>query len=177
MKLKTKLSVLVLLTLILTLMSGCQPKTPEIPLQDILDAVKEEMGDDYIPSRPLDAEAIENITGIKPELVKEFLAEGPMMSMHVDTFMAFRAEAGKGDDIAEALSAYRKFLVEESMQYPMNLAKVQASKVVQQGDYVFFLVLGAFDDTSEDSQSKEAIEFAQKEVADVEKVIEEFFKS
>ena len=177
MKLKTKISVLVLLTLILTLLSGCQPKTPEIPLQDILDAVKEEMGDDYIPSRPMEMDEIENFTGINASLVKDFIAEGPMMSMHVDTFMSFRAEKGKGDEIAEALNAYRKFLVEESMQYPMNLAKVQSAKVVQEGDYVFFLMLGAFDDTSEDSQSKEAIEFAQKEVAAVEKVIREFFKS
>ena len=177
MKLKTKLSVLVLLTLILTLLSGCQPKTPEIPLQDIIDAVKEEMGDDYIPSNPLDAEEVEIITGVKPTLVKDFTAEGPLMSMHVDTFMAFRAEEGKGDEIAKTLNAYRKFLVEESMQYPMNLAKVQSAKVVQEGDYVFFIMLGAFDDTSEDSQSKEAIEFAQKEVAAVEKVILEFFKS
>ena len=176
MKLKTKLALMFLILLSLTILSGCQPKTPEIPLQDILDAVKEDMGDDYIPSRPMDAKEVENFTGVKPDLVKEFIAEGPMMSMHVDTFMAFRAEAGKGKQVADALKAYRKFLVEESMQYPMNLAKVQASKVVQQGDYVFFLMLGAFDDSSADAESKEAIEFAQKEVADVEKVLLGFFK-
>ena len=47
------------------------------------------------------------------------------------------------------------------MQYPMNLPKINASQVVQNGDYVAFIMLGAINDdmdASEDDQAKFAEE-------------------
>ena len=173
---KSKLIALALLVVtLLALLAGCN-KTLEIDLNEVLEAVKEELGEDYIPVRPIDMEEIENFTGIAENLVKDYVAEGPMMSMHVDTFMAFRAEKGKGKDVAAKLNDYRTYLVEESLQYPMNMSKVEASKVVQEGDYVFFIMLGAFGNPEAEAGSKEANEFAQEEVARVEPVIEGFFK-
>lgn len=175
MKTKKLLALILLGATLLVLLAGCN-KTPDLDLTEILDAVKEELGEDYIPVRPIDLEEIENFTGVTSAMVKDFVAEGPMMSMHVDTFMGFRAEKGKGKDVAAKLNEYRTYLVEESLQYPMNISKVEASKVVQEGDYVFFIMLGAFGDPDVDAGSKEAAEFAQGEVARVEAVIESFFK-
>ena len=52
-------------------------------------------------------------------------------------------------------------LKEDTMMYPMNVARIQASQVVRHGDYVFFLILGAYGDdvnTTEEEQQKFADE-------------------
>ena len=66
-----------------------------------------------------------------------------MISTQVDTFVAVEAKDGKADAVASALNSYRDDLVNNSMQYPMNIPKVNASRVYQKGNYVFFLMLGA----------------------------------
>lgn len=50
-----------------------------------------------------------------------------MISTFVETFIGVQAKDGKGDDVEAALNAYRDRLVGDTMQYPMNIAKIQAS--------------------------------------------------
>ena len=49
---------------------------------------------------------------------------------------------GKEDEVFQALTAYRDNLVNNSMQYPMNIGKIQASVVENVDGYVCFLLLG-----------------------------------
>lgn len=157
---------------------GCAPKTPEnvnVDIKEVHNAVKESFGEDYIPNTDIEKDGIENIYGLKVEDMEEYIAQAPMISMNVDTFIAIKAKEGKADAIEEGLNSYRKNLVENSMQYPMNLAKVNASKVIRHGDYVFFTMLGRFDDRM-DITEEQALEFAQEETKKVEDVINGFFK-
>ncbi|UJF15402.1 DUF4358 domain-containing protein [Jeotgalibaca sp. MA1X17-3] len=165
---------------IITFLIGCSPsdrnnENKNVELSKVHEQVKQELGEDYLPSREMDLGEIEELTNIDEADVKEYIAEAPLMSTHVDTFIAVEAKDGKGDSIAEGLEKYRTYLVDQSMQYPMNLAKVEAAKVVQHGDYVFFLMVGKIDD-SFDGDSKEALDFATAEVERVEKVINSFFE-
>ena len=43
----------------------------------------------------------------------------------------------------DALNAYRDNLVNDTMQYPMNLGKIQASRIETFDNYVCFVQLGA----------------------------------
>lgn len=49
------------------------------------------------------------------------------------------------------------------MQYPMNLAKVEASEVLVLDNHVFFLMLGAFDENP-DATEGSSLEFAKEQV-------------
>lgn len=119
----------------------------EVALSDIHEEVKAVYGDNYIPSTPFDAQYISDVYGITEDMYDEVIAEGPMMSVHVDTFVAFKAKEGQAEAIEQKLTEYRRYLLEETMQYPMNLPKIEASQVVREGDYVFFVLLGYVEDT------------------------------
>ena len=62
-------------------------------------------------------------------MYKNIVADIPMMSAHVDTFVAVETAEGKEEVVFDALSKYKAELESDSMMYPMNLLKVQASKV------------------------------------------------
>lgn len=175
---KKIIGLLLAMTMMVVFIGGCTPKKEEVKIVDLKavhEAVKESLGEDYYPDSEMEFEMIENFTGIKEEDLEFYIAEMPMISMSVDTFIAMKAKEGKGDDVEAGLEKYRKYLVEESMQYPMNMAKVNAAKVVRHGDYVFFLMLGKYDDRLEATE-EEQIEFAKLEIENVEKVINKFFE-
>lgn len=157
---------------------GCTPKGEEVKNVDIKEihtAVKDSLGEDYVPNMDMEEEGLENMLGVKAEDIEEFIAQTPMISVSVDTFIAIKAKEGKADAIEEGLNNYRKNLVENSLQYPMNLAKVNASKVIRHGDYVFFTMLGRFDDRM-DITEEQALEFAKEETKKIEDVINKFFE-
>lgn len=118
-------------------------------LNGIHTAVKEAYGENYIPSQAFDEITLQEVYGLSSDMYDAIIAEGPMISMHVDTFIAVHPTEGNFDNVVAALEGYRKVLVEDTMQYPMNQIKIQASKVETVGDYVFFIMLGYGDDTLE----------------------------
>jgi len=131
-------------------------------LQQAYDAVKEAYGENYIPSMMMEEQQLSEVCKINMENVESYIAEGPAMSGHVDTFIAIKAVEGKGEDVEKDLTSYQAYLQNDALQYPMNLAKVNASQVARHGDYVFFVMLGAFDERSEVTEEQE-LEFAQEQ--------------
>ena len=116
-------------------------------LKDVYEAVKGAYGEDYLPNMAIDEDTLKNTYGINMDDVVEYKAEVPMISANVDTFIGIQAKEGKADDVEAALNTYRDKLVNESMQYPTNQYKVNASRVIKSGNYVFFVMLGANNDT------------------------------
>ncbi len=131
-------------------------------LQEVYDAVKAAYGENYIPSMMIESQQLSEVYGITAENVESFIAEGPMMSAHVDTFIAIKAVEGKGEEVETQLTAYQTMLQTDSLQYPMNMAKVNSSQVVRHGDYVFFVMLGSFDER-ENASEEEQLKFAQEQ--------------
>lgn len=166
----------IMLTGVLAGCAGKQSVRKDVDLSEVLNAVKAELGEDYYPNRDMELSEVKDFTGLSDDQIEEFIAQVPMISVGVDTFIAIKATEGNGDAVYKGLEKYRTYLVEESLQYPMNLPKVNAAKVVQYGDYSFFIMLGRYNDEIEDAESDEAREFAESEVARIEKVIGEFFK-
>ncbi len=170
----------VLLVVLMLLVTACGAKASsavygEDFLEKAHEAVKDAYGEHYMPSMPIDAAWLEDIYGIPMSAVTEFVAEGPMMSVHVDTFIGLQAKAGEGDKLEQALIAYREDLVTNSLQYPMNMAKVQASRVYRTGDYVFFIMLGKMSESVHDTE-EDALAFAKEQVDLGVSAIEELLK-
>lgn len=128
----------------------------DISLDEIHAAVKEAYGEDYLPNQLYDAQTMEDIYGIKEEWVEEEIAEVPMISANVDTFLAVKAKSEYVDQVKEAIESYREILISDTMQYPVNIPKIQASQIEVYGDYLFFIMLGVVPMEVEE-QGEEAI--------------------
>lgn len=105
----------------------------------VVAAVGEE---EYWPDMQMAPDMLEAFYGISADLYEDYLAESPMISANVDTLVIVRPKEGQADAVRAALEAYREANVGDTMQYPQNLGKIQASQVEQIGDYVVFVQLG-----------------------------------
>ncbi|NLC66641.1 MAG: DUF4358 domain-containing protein, partial [Clostridium sp.] len=92
-----------------------------------------------------------------------------------DMFIAVESKEDKGDLVESDLTDYRDYMVNNAVMYPMNIAKVNASKVVKYGDYVFFIMIGEYD-SRDDVTEEQALIFAKEQVDKAEKIIDSFFK-
>lgn len=137
--------------------------------------VKSSLGELYIPDMVMEKEQLEDILGVPVSDLSNFVAELPMMSTHVDTFIGVGANEDNLKTIEEGLNKYREHLIKDTFQYPMNMAKIQASKVVTFENDVYFILLGGYDDRGEATEA-EALEFAKNEVKKIEDIIAEQYK-
>lgn len=140
-------------------------KTDTVALDKIHDAVVAAYGDNYLATMSLEKDLIQERFGLTEDMYKNIVADIPMMSAHVDTFVAVETAEGKEEVVFDALSKYKAELESDSMMYPMNLLKVQASKVYKVDGYVFFIMLGAADDTLEEDAEILAHFEKQNEIA------------
>jgi len=147
------------------ILAGCKGSgtAKEPPVEDILKAVQEAYGEDYLPDTDLDEEMMSQVLGIDTAMMDSFAAQMPMIGVHPDRVIIAKAVEGKGDELEEELQQLKKRLQEDELIYPINLAKTQAAQVVRKGDYAAFLLVGAVD-MRDDATEEEQLEFAQEEV-------------
>ncbi len=125
--------------------------------------VADALGDQYWPDMQLDAEMLEGFYGITPDMYDDYMAEMPMMSTNVDTLLIIKAKDDKVEAVEEALNAYRDMKLEDTMQYPMNLGKLQASRIQKFGNYVCFVQLGGENLADEDMTEEESLTKCQEQ--------------
>jgi len=110
----------------------------------------------------LDAEMLEGFYGITPDMYDDYMAEMPMMSTNVDTLLIIKAKDDKVKAVEEALNSFRDMKLEDTMQYPMNLGKLQASRIQTFGNYVCFVQLGGDNLADEDMTEEESLTKCQE---------------
>lgn len=128
-------------------------QTNDVATADIAAAIKELMGENYLPSEALDNEYLENTYGVKAEWIDNYYAEIPMISFHIDTLIAIKAAEDQADNVETALNDYLAYTIENSRQYPVNIPKINASRVYRLGDYVFYIMLGSAPDEYMDDEN------------------------
>ncbi len=114
-----------------------------VSLADVKAALVETLGDNYWPNTEIPADFLKDIYGISEDMYEEYYAEMPMISTNVDTVIIVKAKEDQVAAVEEALNAYRETMVNDTMQYPMNVGKIQASRIETFGQYVCFVQLGA----------------------------------
>lgn len=132
-------------------------------LQSAKKAVTDALGDDYWPDSEIPEEMLNETYGVSTDLYDAFLGESPMISVNVDTLLIIHAKDDKVEEVENALNAYRDHLVNDTMQYPMNLGKIQASRIERVGDYVCFVQLGADTSSVEDQGDEAVITYCQEQ--------------
>lgn len=137
-------------------------------MEGLKSLIVEALGEDaqgysnYWPDMALDAEMLETRFGVSPEMYDDYMGEIPMMSAHVDTLVIVKAKEDQVDAVREALEAYREAQINDTLQYPANLGKIQASKVETAGNYVIFAMLGGDDMEAADNGEDAQIAFCQE---------------
>ena len=154
--------------------NGKEEQKEDVSLTEIVAAVKKAYGDGYLPNMTIDEDVLAEQYGIKKNMYEEVIAEGPMLSFQIDTFIAVKAKDGKAETVKAAMEKYKQYLLDESMQYPMNAAKIPATQVYNFGNYVFFSMLVS--PQGEEPESEEAyLEAAKKQNQIAYDTIAKFF--
>ncbi|CDM69892.1 putative secreted protein [Clostridium bornimense] len=137
----------------------------EKSVEAIRKAVVDAYGDKYLATMSLSKEEINERFGLTDDMYKDAVADIPAMSTHVDTFVAVEAKEGKVNEVFDALTEYRDMLINDTMMYPMNELKTQSSEVYKYDDYVFFIMLGGYDDSLEEDSELLAYYEDQNDIA------------
>ncbi len=143
-----------------TVQAAAQPSASKLAA-----AIKKAYGDNYWPNYQLDKDEIKSKYGVASSLYASAYAEVPMISAQVDQLVIFKAKNKTAKKkILSAVKEYQKNLKADTMQYPMNLLKIQGSKVYTNGNYVCFFMLGGSADKSveENGTEEEIIKAYQK---------------
>lgn len=149
----------------------------DVSTEALRDAAAEALGENYFPNMDIDASLLESIYGISPELYEEYTAQMPMINVNVDTLIILKAKEGKLEEAENALKAYDEKMKANTMQYPMNIGKIQAAQVKTFGDYTCYLLLGG-DTAAVSEQGDEAvIAYCQEENEKAASAIEEALKN
>lgn len=125
-------------------------------METIKSAVVDALGESYFPNMKMSAADLETLCGISSDLYDDYLGEVPMISVNVDSMIIVKAKEDKLSEVEDAMSAYRDSLVNSTLQYPMNIGKIQASRIETIGNYVCFLQLGG-DTSSVNEGGEEAV--------------------
>lgn len=135
---------LLLLSSLMFMGTGCsvEKEVDENFLSDAHLAVQEAYGDFYLPSVPMTGEELVERFGLDLDDVESFIAEAPMMSIHLDVFVGIKAKPDKVDEVTGILEGYRRKMMSDFDPLPSNQKKLSRSEIYITGDYVFLLILG-----------------------------------
>ncbi len=125
-------------------------------MEGLKQAVVSVLGDNYWPETQIYPEILESNFGISPDMYDDYMGEMPMISTHVDTMIIIKAKEDKADEVEKALNEYHQRMIDDTMQYPMNVGKIQAGHVEKIGNYVCYVQLGG-DTTQASDTGDEAV--------------------
>lgn len=142
---------------------GEAAKKKQPSVKKLRNAIADKYGESYAPDVSLTASEINQRYGIKASWYSDILSEVPMISANVDTLVIVKAKnKNTKKQIKKQLLDYKKKQIDETMQYPMNIPKVQASRVYVKDNYVFFIMLGFIDSSLEETATDEQLIEAYK---------------
>ena len=146
-------------------------------LNKVYKAVKAAYGDDYIPNVKLRKEEANEVFGLKSSWYSEIISEVSLVNVHCDELVIVKAKnKSSKKKIKSALVKYQKALIEDTMQYPVNQTKLQASKIYVKGNYVCFFVLGSIDNKTVEQGEAKALAAYKKQNEKAVKAINKLYK-
>lgn len=148
-----------------------------VDTMELVEAVKNELGENYYPNTQMESQMLEDVYGVESGSYEEFYGEMPAISTNVDTLVIVKANEGSEDEIEQALVSYMESSKADTMQYPMNIGKIQSSQVKSFGNYVCFVQLGGDVMEAMEQGDEAVIRQCQAMNEQALKIIEERLKS
>lgn len=144
--------------------SGCGSSTKDVPIETIHNNIKQAYGADYMPNTEMPEDMLKSEFNLNMSLIEsDFVAEMPMIGTHPDRLIIVKAvDDNSAAAVEEAFYKTKESKISDTMQYPMNVAKINSAQVVRKGNYVAFILLGAIDER-EDVSDSDAKTFAEEQ--------------
>ena len=148
----------------------------DLTAQEVLDKLKETLGDSYGCDTQDDEDRMTNYYGLDMSQVDSWASEASSMSvLDPSTAVVLKVKDGYADTAADLLRERYQQVLDYSKMYNMNVPMVEQARLFVSGNYVALLILGAQGDweASDEVQAK----FAAEEAAKVDEVWRGIFGS
>ena len=141
--------------------------------QEVLDALKEKLGDSYGCDLAEDEDRMTNYYGLDMSKIDSWAAESSENSaLDLRTAVVLKVKDGYAQDAAALLQTGYEQVLDYSKMYDMNLPMVQQARLFVNGNYVALLILGQMPDENADEAK-----LAQDEAAKVDAAWQDIFGS
>ena len=142
--------------------------------QEVLDALKEKLGDSYGCDLAEDEDRMTNYYGLDMSKIDSWAAESSENSaLDPSTAVVLKVKDGYAQDAAALLQTGYQQVLDYCRMYSMNVAQVEQARLFVSGDYVALLILGQGPDDSTADEAK----LAQDEAAKVDAAWQDIFGS
>ena len=146
----------------------------DMTAQQVLDTLKEKLGDSYGCDLAEDVDRMTNYYGLDLSQIDSWAAESSENSaLDASTAVVLKVKDGYAQDAAAALQTSYDQVLDYSKMYSMNLPMVQQARLFVNGNYVVLLILGQLPDDNTADEAK----LAQDEAAKVDAAWQELFGS
>lgn len=139
----------------------------ELTAQEVLDKLKESLGDSYGCDAQDDEDRMTNYYGLDMSRVDSWASEASSMSaLDPSTAVILKVKDGYAEDAAALLKERYQQVLDYSKMYSMNVPMVEQARLFVNGNYVALLILGQTPD-GEVTEEEES-QLAQDEAAKVD---------
>lgn len=138
------------------LLTGCGKQTTETALSvsEMAEKIKASISFDYYPDTSVDAETLEALFGLTPEMYEDYFCEMPMISVQSDMLIIVKPQQGKQQEVLTALQDYLDYQQNEALQYPVNAIQIKATEIYEKDGYIYYIALFGDTMSAEDDESK-----------------------
>ena len=105
----------------------------DISPKSLVEAVASELSDEYWADAVLEQEILDDWYGISAEMYEEFYGQTPMISANVDALIVVKAKEEHLEDVQNALDTYRESMIQDTLQYPMNIPRSRHLRSIPSG--------------------------------------------
>ena len=142
--------------------------------QEVLDALKEKLGDSYGCDLAEDEDRMTNYYGLDMSKIDSWAAESSENSaIDPSTAVVLKVKDGYAEDAAALLQERYEQVLDYVRMYSMNVAQVEQARLFINGNYVALLILGQMPDENTADEAK----LAQDEAAKVDAAWQDIFGS
>ena len=148
----------------------------DLTAQEVLDKLKETLGDSYGCDAQDDEDRMTNYYGLDMAQVDSWASEASSMSaLDPSTAVVLKVKDGYADTAADLLRERYQQVLDYSKMYNMNVPMVEQARLFVSGNYVALLILGQTPDG--DVTAEEEAQLAQDEAAKVDDAWKDIFGS
>lgn len=142
--------------------------------QEVLDALKEKLGDSYGCDLVEDEDRMTNYYGLDMSKIDSWAAESSENSaLDPSTAVVLKVKDGYAQDAVALLQERYDQVLDYVRMYSMNVAQVEQARLFVNGNYVALLILGQTPDENTADEAK----LAQDEAAKVDAAWQDIFGS
>lgn len=146
----------------------------ELTAQEVLDKLKETLGDSYGCDAQDDEDRMVNYYGLDMSKVESWASEASSMSaLDPSTAVVLKVKDGYAADAAALLKERYQQVLDYSKMYNMSVPMVEQGRLYVNGNYVALLILGQTPDG--EVSAEEESQLAQDEAAKVDAAWKEIF--